>query len=571
MRDALDIADPAPVTEGDMATVTSLICEGLEIVDISPLAYATGLTDLYLGENQIADVTPLASVTNLLVLQLGTNQVTDIGPLEGLTDLQWVELDHNQISDLGPLTELTNLDYLDVSSNAIIDLGPLSSLTALDSLDVSDNQISAISPLADLTSLTSLGLSHKQIADVSPLEELTGLTALTLDNNQIADIDPLAGLTDLVGLDLSTNQIVSVTQLAGLEDLEQLDLDYNQISDTTPLAGLTNLEDLHLDGNQVSDLYPLAGLSSLDFATAWDQHPARSAVVNVPQAIAVINSNQALVPVWVVGGVGILSGTDVTWTEPGTWNLAWSETISLPSGGISMFSGTAAYTVVPFAEIPAITGTPGNGVVGTPYNFAFAVTGTPSPEVTITDGKLPDGLTLSNDDVTSGTPTQVGTFIFTVTATNSEGEATLTDQSITVASAETGATAPTIAGKPGAGVVGASYDYAFTVTGNPVPTVKVTAGALPDGLSLSSTGRIKGTPTQAGTFIFTVTATNSEGEATLTNRSMAVSNADAKNPESNLPTTGGEAFWSLGGAALLMLLAGASLVLVHARRSRHAS
>ncbi len=46
--------------------------------------------------------------------------------------------------------------------------------------------------------------------------------------------------------------------------------------------------------------------------------------------------------------------------------------------------------------------------------------------------------------------------------------------------------APTLAGTPAAGTLDQPYRYAFAVTGRPAPTVAVTVGALPDGLTLDT-------------------------------------------------------------------------------------
>src|SRR5262249_24704679 len=43
-------------------------------------------------------------------------------------------------------------------------------------------------------------------------------------------------------------------------------------------------------------------------------------------------------------------------------------------------------------------------------------------------------------------------------------------------------------------------------------TFAVTAGSLPNGLQLSTSGFLDGTPTQGGTFSFTITATDSDGD-----------------------------------------------------------
>jgi hypothetical protein len=61
---------------------------------------------------------------------------------------------------------------------------------------------------------------------------------------------------------------------------------------------------------------------------------------------------------------------------------------------------------------------------------------------------------------------------------------------------------------------GASYSYTFTVAGSPAPTFKLASGSLPPGLSLTSSGVLSGTPTQAGTFSGVVMAQNGSGTAT---------------------------------------------------------
>jgi hypothetical protein len=82
-------------------------------------------------------------------------------------------------------------------------------------------------------------------------------------------------------------------------------------------------------------------------------------------------------------------------------------------------SGDGEVDIVPFVPTPpTISGTPGNGAVGAPYQFDFALGGTPAPTTTVTSGSLPPGLTLSNGGALSGTPIAAGTYSATVTATN---------------------------------------------------------------------------------------------------------------------------------------------------------
>jgi hypothetical protein len=71
-----------------------------------------------------------------------------------------------------------------------------------------------------------------------------------------------------------------------------------------------------------------------------------------------------------------------------------------------------------------------------------------------------------------------------------------------------GADAPT-------GTVGTAYTYSYPITASPDAAVTVTTGAPPDGLTLSG-GALSGTPQKAGTYTFTIKATNQFGTATKT-------------------------------------------------------
>jgi virginiamycin B lyase len=170
-------------------------------------------------------------------------------------------------------------------------------------------------------------------------------------------------------------------------------------------------------------------------------------------------------------------------------------------------SSSIGRVTTPVPTVPTITGTPPSPVNdGVPYNFAFAIDGWPVPSASVTSGTLPPGLNLSAAGVISGTPTAGGTYgPITVTATNGIAPDATDTFTMTVVTAS-----PTITGIPPSPVnVGAPYNFAFTVTGAPPPTVTRTMGKLPPGLKLSRAGVMSGTPYQGGTFgPITVTASN---------------------------------------------------------------
>src|SRR5262249_28982035 len=103
-----------------------------------------------------------------------------------------------------------------------------------------------------------------------------------------------------------------------------------------------------------------------------------------------------------------------------------------------------------------------------------------------------------------GTPTQFGSFQVTLTATNgTPPDATqIFTVLVTTPPAITSTNSATFAlNTPGT-------TFQVLMTGFPPPTVTVPPGSLPNGLTLSPSGLLSGTPTQGGIFNVTLTATN---------------------------------------------------------------
>ena len=173
------------------------------------------------------------------------------------------------------------------------------------------------------------------------------------------------------------------------------------------------------------------------------------------------------------------------------------------------FSALCNIIVTPVRTPPTITtATLQNGTAGTAYNQTLAATGD-TPTWDISSGSLPTGLTLSATGVISGMPTTPGTTSFTVRATNAVGNDTRT-LSIVIDSVP-----PAIAtvSLPN-GNIGTAYNQTLAATGDTPMTWDITSGSLPTDLTLNSLGVISGTPSAAGTFNFTVRATNVAGSDT---------------------------------------------------------
>src|SRR5439155_26269536 len=139
--------------------------------------------------------------------------------------------------------------------------------------------------------------------------------------------------------------------------------------------------------------------------------------------------------------------------------------------------------------------------------FSYQITATNNPTSYNATG-LPPGLSVNTSTgLISGTPTTAGTYSVTISATNagSTGSATLT---LTIKPAPPVITSSLTA----TGTVGVAFSYQITATNNPTSynATVLPAGVLPAGLSVNtSTAVISGTPTTAGTYSVTISATNS--------------------------------------------------------------
>ena len=175
-------------------------------------------------------------------------------------------------------------------------------------------------------------------------------------------------------------------------------------------------------------------------------------------------------------------------------------------------SAAVTLTISDSAIVVAASPNPPAGTVTYPYSGAFTANGGSPPYTWQASGTLPPGLMLGSDGTVSGTPTQVGSFPFSVTATDS---------------AQTPASGPPLATQivinnppalalnatpaPPTGVDGTPYGpFSFSVTGGFLPlTWSTTPSSLPPGLSLGTDGSLTGTPTSINIFNFTVTVTDS--------------------------------------------------------------
>jgi DNA-binding beta-propeller fold protein YncE len=219
------------------------------------------------------------------------------------------------------------------------------------------------------------------------------------------------------------------------------------------------------------------------------------------------------------------------------------------------------------------------GTEGAPYTATIGSSGRPAPTFSLASGALPPGLSLDSAGVVAGTPTAAGTFTFTVTASSVVSGIPASAQ---------GTYSITVSPAPVASLIAADDDF----TGTPVPATGGTAGNVLvndtiDGsrptsadvtLELTDAGGITGAAlsadgmltlpngASAGTHTLTYQVCETAhpqncATATISVRLLTAVVVPGAPTTSRLATTGSNLVPPLLGAAGLLLLGGATILL----------
>ncbi len=199
---------------------------------------------------------------------------------------------------------------------------------------------------------------------------------------------------------------------------------------------------------------------------------------------------------------GVIGGTPTT-----------SGTSSFSVMATDTMSGASAVKMLSLIVNPALSITTTSfpvGVVGTNYpnTGAVAAGGTGGYSWSLTSGMSAlnaAGLSFSAPGVLSGTPTSTGSIPITVKVTDQGGGAATQNVTVQINSALSVSTTSVPTGEVGVAV---SYQLQYA-GGSGTGSWLAAGGTLPNGVTISGSGVVTGTPTQSGNFTFTARFTDS--------------------------------------------------------------
>ncbi len=236
------IADLTPLSS--LKRLRKLNIHSLKSPSLAALAPLQDLEELDATARAVTNVDVIAALPKLRVLHMDYAQVTDLSPLANATSLRELWIGENpKLTDLSPLSAL-KLEHLRINGKSgVTTLAALASMTTLRELSVHGGpKLKNVDAIANLVSLEDLTLVMGTA--LPSLAKHTKLKLLHLEHGDLVDLAPIRGVTSITDLYLDDNKIESIEALRTLPKLTTLRISRNRITDLSPLAAvpLTHLE-----------------------------------------------------------------------------------------------------------------------------------------------------------------------------------------------------------------------------------------------------------------------------------------------------------------------------------------
>lgn len=235
--------------------ITSVICEGRGISDLTGLESCPNLTIINCSGNNISTLS-LHDLPQLTYIDCSKNRLQTL-TVSGPPALETLVCEDNKLVSLN-IAQNESLKNLDCSGNSIASLN-LSGLTKLKELNASSNTLETLD-LSGCASLTSIDCSKNRLQTLTVSGSLALETLVCEDNNLV--LLNIEQNRSLKNLDCSGNSIASL-DLSNCRLLEELDCSGNALS-ALDVKNNTALKTLDISGNRDISLVDLSNNPALE-------------------------------------------------------------------------------------------------------------------------------------------------------------------------------------------------------------------------------------------------------------------------------------------------------------------
>ena len=548
----LSNAEIASVTEIDVAGQDMMAypqpqqSDGSEIYSLKGIEYFTSLVSLNCSWNKLTEL-DLSKNTSLEILNCSSNGTFDSrtwstsGGLASLNvaacrNLKELNCGNNNLTTLD-VSKNTALEVLDCAGNQLKALD-VSGFTSLCWLDIDDNPLVTLNARG-CTALQEINIEACETLTVLDLRGCTALDSVSCSECPNLSVLNLTGCTALQWLYCAECNL-SALDISTCTALKEIECGYNPLTELD-LRNNNNLYLLSIPGTNIRTLnFPSKNNNELDIEcdfTAEDSGDVYTfdltAFKETYHLDGELNTSSKYQAVYghegdkesferLDGSINTSSDRYVMsfpkydgdkklifihfwYKSKAGQNISFT---AMYNPDFEQESDSVSESVPPIITTYSLP----QAAAGTSYTHTLTATGDTPITWTLSGGSLPDGLSLGSSGILYGTPDKAGAYYFTVQATNSAGTASQTLSLIVPFST---AIAPSINAESLTNALkGAAYGFQFTASGTSPLTWSLAEGSsLPDGLTLSTSGYLSGTPTAAGTSSFTVQAENSAGSS----------------------------------------------------------
>jgi hypothetical protein len=242
----------------------------------------------------------------------------------------------------------------------------------------------------------------------------------------------------------------------------------------------------------------------------------------IAYAITLLASGGVAPFTWSVASGALPAGLqlDATGKISGTPTAAGSVTFTAKVADGASGTASQAFTLLVNTAPTIATASLPNGTQGAAYSQLLHSSGGTAPFAwTVTAGALPPGTTLAAQGALSGNPTASGSFSFTVQVKDSSSATATQSLATVIAPPLAITTAPTLPG----GTADMSYSATLATSGGSAPfTWSLVDGSLPPAVSLSPSGLISGTPSDAASSTFTAQVKDAAGASAAATFSIVI-------------------------------------------------